>query len=240
MVFVTVGSQKFPFDRLLCKVDELIQGGVIREEVIAQTGTSGYRPRYFDSRPFYDRESFEALLDRCEMVIAHGGAGTISNAMRRRKKIIVVPRLARYGEYVDDHQLQLMEALEKRGFLCPCPDLDRLAEALEEAKTRSYGECLSFVDADDFAEPQLLERMYRRLTEAGADVCACGAEGIRIKDGPPGVFSREEAVRCLARSQPFGFVPWGKLYRTALVKDCPFDEGIFYSEDLLFLYQLFQ
>lgn len=240
MVFVTVGSQKFPFDRLLCKVDELIQGGVIREEVIAQTGTSGYQPRYFDSRPFYDRESFEALLDRCEMVIAHGGAGTISNAMSRRKKIIVVPRLARYGEHVDDHQLQLMEALGKRGFLCPCPDLDRLAEALEEAKTRSYGECLSFVDADDFAEPQLLERMYRRLTEAGADVCACGAEGIRIKDGPPGVFSREEAVRCLARSQPFGFVPWGKLYRTALVKDCPFDEGIFYSEDLLFLYQLFQ
>ncbi len=112
--------------------------------------------------------------------------------------------------------------------------------ARNEGVRRAKGECLSFVDADDFAEPQLLERMYRRLTEAGADVCACGAEGIRIKDGPPGVFSREEAVRCLARSQPFGFVPWGKLYRTALVKDCPFDEGIFYSEDLLFLYQLFQ
>ncbi len=110
--------------------------------------------------------------------------------------------------------------------------------ARNEGVRRAKGECLSFVDADDFAEPQLLERMYRRLTEAGADVCACGAEETRIKDGPPGVFSREEAVRCLARSQPFGFVPWGKLYRTALVKDCPFDEGIFYSEDLLFFYQL--
>lgn len=140
MIFVTVGSQKFPFDRLLRKVDELLQTGVIREEVVAQTGAGSYRPRYFDSRPFYDKEDFEALLDRCGMVITHGGAGTIASAIRRRKKVIVVPRLARYGEHVDDHQLQLMEALGKEGYLCPCPEVDLLAQALEEARARAYRE----------------------------------------------------------------------------------------------------
>lgn len=112
--------------------------------------------------------------------------------------------------------------------------------ARNEGIRQARGAYLSFVDADDYVEAGLLQGLYHRLQETGADVSVCGAEGIRIKDGPPGVFTREEAVRCLARSQPFGFVPWGKLYRTGPVKDCLFDEAVFYSEDLLFLYQLFQ
>ncbi len=112
--------------------------------------------------------------------------------------------------------------------------------ARNEGVRRARGEYLSFVDADDWAEPELLEKLYRRLAETGADVCACGAEGVSIQDGPPAVFSREEAVRCLAQSRPFGFVPWAKLYRASLVRETPFDESVFYSEDLLFLYQLFQ
>lgn len=105
---------------------------------------------------------------------------------------------------------------------------------------RARGAYLSFVDADDRVEPELLERLYQSLTEAGAEVSACGADGIHITDGPARTYSREEAIRCLARGTPFNLVPWGKLYRADLVKQQCFPEDIFYSEDLLFLYRLLE
>ena len=87
------------------------------------------------------------------------------------------------------------------------PDNRGPSAARNEGVGRAAGAFISFVDADDYVEAGLLQGLYHRLQETGADVSVCGAEGIRIKDGPPGVFTREEAVRCLARSQPFGFVP---------------------------------
>lgn len=108
--------------------------------------------------------------------------------------------------------------------------------ARNEGIRRARGAYLSFVDSDDRVEPDLLEKLYESLTEAGAEVSACGADGIDLKSGPAAVYSREEAVRCLARGFPFNHVPWGKLYRAELLARCPFEETIFYSEDLLFLY----
>lgn len=55
---------------------------------------------------------------------------------------------------------------------------------------------------------------------------------------PAAVYTREEAMGCLARGVPFNMVPWGKLYRAELVKNSPFQKDIFYSEDLLFLYSV--
>ncbi len=102
---------------------------------------------------------------------------------------------------------------------------------------RAAGALICFVDADDHVEPDLLEKLHRSLTDSGADISACGADGLRLESGPARTFSREEAVCCLARGAPFNHVPWGKLYRAGLVRACPFDESVFYSEDLLFLYQ---
>ena len=102
---------------------------------------------------------------------------------------------------------------------------------------QAAGAFISFVDADDYVEPGLLERLHCSLTRNGADISACGAAGIRLEIGPARSYSRVEAVCCLAKGSPFNHVPWGKLYRTDLARSCPFDENVFYSEDLLFLYQ---
>lgn len=112
--------------------------------------------------------------------------------------------------------------------------------ARNEGICRSRGGYISFVDADDTAEPELLERLYESLIENEADISACGADGICIESGPAALFSREEAMQCLAQGAPFNLVPWAKLYRSSLVKENLFDERIFYSEDLLFLYELFK
>ena len=118
MIFVTVGSQKFPFDRLIRQVDRMAEDRTITGEVVVQTGHSGYVPRFCRGRAFYDREEFGALLERCDILITHGGAGTMIDAIRRGKKIIAVPRLARYGEHVDDHQMELTQRFHEMGLVC--------------------------------------------------------------------------------------------------------------------------
>ena len=93
MIFVTVGSQKFPFDRLIKKVDQMVREQLLAEEVFIQTGASRHVPA----------ELFAEWMENCTVLITHGGAGTMVDAVKRGKKTVVVPRLARYGEHVDDH-----------------------------------------------------------------------------------------------------------------------------------------
>lgn len=138
MIFVTVGSQKFPFDRLLKQVDRIVENRVITEKVIVQTGHSRYAPRFCRCRAFYGREEFSALLERCDVLITHGGAGTMVEAAKRGKKTVAVPRLARYGEHVDDHQLELTRRFHRMNLVHACLDLDQLPEALRTVRAHSY------------------------------------------------------------------------------------------------------
>ena len=130
MIFVTVGSQKFPFNRLLKKVDQMVQEGAITEEVLIQTGASDYTPSHCRYQPFYNRALFSEMLGSCTVLITHGGTGTIIDAVKRGKKTIVVPRLSRYGEHVDDHQLELTGRFHALKLVYACPETEGLAEAL--------------------------------------------------------------------------------------------------------------
>ena len=138
MVFITLGSQKFQFDRLLEAVDRLLESGVLQEEVFAQTGCSTYVPRHYKSRPFLDREEFAAITAEADLVITHGGTGAIIGAVKKGKKVIAVPRLARYGEHVDDHQLQIIDQFEDLDLICACRDCDRLEQALDYVRSHTF------------------------------------------------------------------------------------------------------
>lgn len=109
MIFITLGSQKFQFNRLLKAVDKLVANGTITDNVVAQIGYSDYKPQNFGYENFFDREMFAKIMDEAETVITHGGTGAIVGAVKKGKKVIAVPRLSKYGEHVDDHQLQLIE-----------------------------------------------------------------------------------------------------------------------------------
>lgn len=138
MIFVTTGSQKFQFNRLLQAVDELAAAGSITEEIFAQTGCSDYQPVYYSCQAFLDRETFAAVMARADIVITHGGTGTIIGALRQGKKVIAVPRLARYGEHVDDHQVQLIAEFREQNLLCGLDSCDELGAALKDIRTRKF------------------------------------------------------------------------------------------------------
>lgn len=138
MIFVTLGSQKFQFNRLLKALDGQIASRKISEPIFAQIGASDYRPKYYQYKDFLNRDEFSKEMGKADIVITHGGTGAIIGAVKKRKKVIAVPRLKQYGEHVDDHQLQLIEQFRELDLICECRDCDEIWKALETVKKTEY------------------------------------------------------------------------------------------------------
>lgn len=138
MLFVTVGSQKFQFDRLLGAVDALVASGAVEGGAFAQTGASAYIPKSFPSEAFLDRERFGELMGGSDVVVTHGGTGAIIGAVKRGKKVVAVPRLARFGEHVDDHQVEIVRQFADMGLIEPCFDAKGLPEAYAKVLAGDY------------------------------------------------------------------------------------------------------
>ncbi len=143
MIFVTLGSQKFQFDRLLQKLDELVTKGTISEKIVAQIGASTYMPKNYEYVQFMDREQFANTMDQCDIVITHGGTGVIISAVKKGKKVIAIPRLAKYKEHVDDHQLQLLHQFDDLQLICACYDLEDLEEKYQGIGNMKFKEYVS-------------------------------------------------------------------------------------------------
>lgn len=138
MIFVALGSQKFQFNRLLKAVDDLIEKGIITDEVFAQSGYSDYKPQNYKFKQFLDQKEFAEMEEKADIVIAHGGTGTIIGAVKKGKKVIAVPRLAKYGEHVDDHQQQLIAQFKNKNLICGLNDCDELESALHFVKEHEF------------------------------------------------------------------------------------------------------
>ena len=106
MIFVTVGSRNYPFDRLFKKIDELYEDGILTEEIFAQTGTSTYKPKHYEYKDFISQDEFLTKINEADIVVSHGASGSIMKALNAGKKVIAVTRLEKYGEHINDHQIQ--------------------------------------------------------------------------------------------------------------------------------------
>lgn len=138
-IFITLGSQKFQFNRLLKAVDELCERGTIEAaDVFAQIGYSDYLPKNFNYKKFLDRDEFSKEMGKADIVITHGGTGAIIGAVKKGKKVIAVPRIAKYGEHVDDHQLQLIKQFDDLNLIWPCQDTNKLEIALDTVRGTKY------------------------------------------------------------------------------------------------------
>ena len=138
MIFITLGSQKFQFNRLLKAVDEFIMTKKITEKVIAQIGYSDYKPQNYQYKDFMDQDEYFKVINEADIVITHGGTGAIIGAVKRGKKVIAVPRLAKYGEHVDDHQLQIVGQFKDLNFIYSCLDCKLIIEALDTVRKTEY------------------------------------------------------------------------------------------------------
>jgi UDP-N-acetylglucosamine transferase subunit ALG13 len=130
MIFLTVGSSWTPFDRLV-RAAELLPSG---EPVVVQSGASRVRPRgAARCVPFVPFEELVEQVQQARVVVTHAGVGSIMVALAHGHRPIVVPRLHRLGEAVDDHQLELARRLGEVGYVAPLEDAGRIAEAVAGA-----------------------------------------------------------------------------------------------------------
>lgn len=132
MIFITVGSREYPFDRLLKEVDYLLETSGINEKVFAQIGQSTYSPKHFAFKRFISQEEFSKYQDEAHIIISHGGTGSLIGALKKEKKVIAVPRLAKFKEHIDDHQMQVSSVLHEENFLLMITDIKKLGVAIKE------------------------------------------------------------------------------------------------------------
>ncbi|WP_418223322.1 PssE/Cps14G family polysaccharide biosynthesis glycosyltransferase [Clostridium isatidis] len=141
MIFVTLGSQKFQFNRLLKEIDRLVGEKKIEEEVFAQIGYSDYEPKNYRYKKFLDRDEFSNIMNKCDKVITHGGTGAIISAVKKGKKVIAVARLKEFEEHVDNHQLQIVNEFLRMNFINSVNKIEQLGEiilCIDKCKFEKY------------------------------------------------------------------------------------------------------
>lgn len=140
MIFVTVGSRNYPFDRLFKKLDELYEQGILTDRMFAQTGTSVYRPKHFEYKDFISQEEFLQRVQEADIVVSHGASGSIMKALNAGKKVIAVTRLEKYGEHINDHQIQNNTAFGSNGYVLVADnELTNLGECFKKIQNGSDG-----------------------------------------------------------------------------------------------------
>ncbi len=135
MILVTLGTNDKKFTRLLDAVEQAIQEGAITGKVVVQAGFTDYQSSDMEVIAYIDQQKFAEYLNQADLIITHGGVGTIMTALREKKKILAAARLAKYHEHVNDHQTQLLESFEQAGYLIYMRDLTDIRPYLRQAET---------------------------------------------------------------------------------------------------------
>ena len=134
MILVTLGTQDKTFVRLLDEIDKLINKGIIKDKVIVQAGFTKYSSDNMEIFDLIPQDDFNSLMDKADLIITHGGVGNIISALEKNKKVIAVPRLAKYGEHINDHQTQIIAKFNSLGYIIGLQDVAELAAALTKVK----------------------------------------------------------------------------------------------------------
>ncbi len=131
MIFVTVGTHEQSFERLVNYIDDLVKNGIIKEEVIIQTGYTNYEPKYCKWQKLFPYHQMITNVDEARIVITHGGPSSFIMPLQIGKIPIVVPRQKQYDEHVNDHQVEFANAVaERQGNLLVVEDINELRDVI--------------------------------------------------------------------------------------------------------------
>ena len=141
MILVTLGTQDKSFKRLLDAIQKQIDNKNIKDKVIVQAGLTKYESKDMEIHGLIDRDKFSDLMKECDLLITHGGVGSILTGLKNNKKVIAAPRLKAYGEHTNDHQLEIIEKFSNSGLILPLynfDELDKVLKKIEKFKPQKY------------------------------------------------------------------------------------------------------
>ena len=131
MIFATVGTHAQPFSRFL----DALTG--LDGDVVVQYGHNDPPAGVREAVAFMPFDVLNAHMREADVVVTHAGVGSVLCAREAGHVPVVVPRLHRFGEHVDDHQLELVAALAGDGHVIAVTDMAELGAAVEKAGRRA-------------------------------------------------------------------------------------------------------
>ncbi len=158
MIFLTVGTYPIPFDRLIKAIDIAVGDGMIEENIFAQIGVCNYKPQNMKYVSMLEKGDYDLYLQEASSVISHAGIGTITIALDYNKPILVMPRMKRLKEHVNDHQVATARKFESLGHVLAVYKTEDLLKKIKHLKT--------FMPRKRSAQPQAVaDRITKFLNE---------------------------------------------------------------------------
>ena len=131
MILVTLGTQDQKMYRLL----DMLEHSNIKDEIIVQAGgSSDYKSEKMKIFKFVSMDEMNDLLDKAEIVITHGGSGSILSAIKKNKLVLAMPRLSKYHEHINDHQKEIVSEYVKEGYILDIKEKDDIDKKIQELK----------------------------------------------------------------------------------------------------------
>lgn len=188
-IFAAVGTQKFSFDRLIDALDNLSEKPDL--DIFVQYGNSKV-PARCPGTAFLSHGEYNEHLANSDVVVIHGGVGTLRAALDAEAHIVAVPRLSEYGEHVDDHQVEITEAFVDQGYVLQCLKMTDLENAIRTACAMDFRsfvpelcsieeEIINLMESDGFVLSGISLKTTRRESNC---VDACMANGQIVQVGP--------------------------------------------------------
>ena len=130
MILVTLGTQKQQFTRLL----DYIENSNIKDEIIVQAGHTKYESKKMKIFDFIDYEQMDEYINKADLIITHGGTGSIVSALKKEKKVIACARKKEYGEHVDNHQEEIVSVFSDEGYILKLDENVKLIVLIKKSK----------------------------------------------------------------------------------------------------------
>lgn len=137
LLFATVGAT-LPFPRLVDAIARLKASGMLPERVIVQYGDGAPPPAIpgLEARRDIPFDEIQSLLEKADIVLCHGGTGSLITALRAGCRVIAMPRRFDLGEHYDNHQEEITSAFAIRGLIESLRDEQELGAAITRARAR--------------------------------------------------------------------------------------------------------
>ena len=134
MILVLLGTQNNSFIRLIEEIEKNIKNGLIKEDVVVQAGYTKYESEHMKIFDFVQLVELEKLQEEASVIITHGGVSSIVSSIKKGKKVIAVSRLKEYKEHVNNHQTEIVDLFDSKGYLIGIKDVTKLQEAIIKSK----------------------------------------------------------------------------------------------------------
>ena len=134
MILVLLGTQNNSFHRLLEEIEKNIKDEIIKDEIIVQAGYTKFQSHRMRIIDLMSKEQLEKFQDEADLIITHGGVGSIISSVEKGKKVIAVPRKHEYGEHVNNHQKEIVKDFNDKGYIIGIEKVEDLKQAIIKSK----------------------------------------------------------------------------------------------------------